>query len=265
MTKIHATPLNVLLLGGTTEATALAGLLAADPRFSGTLSLAGRTANPVAAPIPVRMGGFGGVEGLASYIKTNNIGVVIDATHPFAAQISANAVLACQLTHCPLIALERPPWQQQPDDNWETHGSVEAAIAALPDESTVVFSGLGRLLLGALRAAPQHHYIIRLIDPPVLPLELPHSTLVLGRGPFKTADDTVLFRVHGVQIVLAKNAGSRATVSKIEAARALGLKVMMIDRPTIPVRHTFETVEAVWQELQRVFSAHDASPISRGV
>ena len=265
MTKLHTKPQNVLLLGGTTEATALAGLLAASPEFAATLSLAGRTAKPAAAPIPMRVGGFGGVEGLARYINANGIRVVIDATHPFATEISANAVEACRQTQCPLIALERPPWRQQPRDDWQSHANVEAAIAALPDEPTVVFSGLGRLLLGALQAAPQHHYVIRLIDPPALLLKLPKTTLVMGRGPFKTADDITLFRAHGVQIVLAKNAGSQATVSKIDAARALGLKVMMIDRPAIPRRPAFQSVEAIWHELQRLVPAHKPSPVKRGV
>jgi precorrin-6A/cobalt-precorrin-6A reductase len=240
----------VLLLGGTSDATALAHRFAADDRFAATLSLAGRTANPAPSPIAVRVGGFGGPEGMARHIEADGIDIVVDATHPFAAQISANAVAACALARRPLIALERPAWRAQSGDRWRTFASVADAVAALPEQPARVFSGLGRLSLAELEAAPQHRYVIRLIDPPLATLALPHATLVMGRGPFKTEDDIALFTAHGIEFVLAKNAGGMAAVSKIEAARALGLTVMMIDRPIIAGRTSCDSVEAVWVQLK---------------
>ena len=249
MNPSHQPRLRVLLLGGTTEASALAKLLAGDHRFAAVLSLAGRTANPAASAIPVRTGGFGGAEGMAGYIARERVSTVIDATHPFAAQISANAIAACTAAQCRLIALERPPWLPQPGDTWETFDSVGCAIAHLPPAPVRVFSGLGRLNVAELESAPQHHYVIRVIDPPLQPLALPHATLIMGRGPFKTEDDIALFREHSIDIVLAKNAGGPAAVSKIEAARTLRLKVMMINRPAIPPRPTLGSVHEVWLEL----------------
>ena len=257
----HRSQLRVLVLGGTTEATALASRLAEDARFAGLLSLAGRTANPAASALPVRVGGFGGAEGLARFIASHPIDIVIDATHPFAAQISANAIAACRTVNCPLIALERPPWQPEACDRWQTFPTVAAAITGLPAEPARVFSGLGRLSLDELLQAPQHHYIVRVIDPPSQPLKLPNVTTIAARGPFRTGDDIALFQEHRVDIVLAKNAGGTAAVAKIAAARALGLRVMMIDRPHIPERPTFGTVDEVWQELTR----HVAAPTERGV
>ena len=251
----------VLLLGGTTQATALAARLATDPRFAAVLSLAGRTAHPAASALSVRVGGFGGIEGLAQFIGAERIDLVVDATHPFAAQISANAIAACDATNCRLIALERPPWVHQEGDRWQLFPGAGEAIAALPDEPTRVFSALGRLSLHELEAAPQHHYIIRLIDPPLRPLALPNVTIIQGRGPFKTADDIALFGEHGVTFVLAKNAGGAASISKIEAARALGLTVMMIGRPKIPARPTVATIDAAWLEI----TAHATPSADRGV
>lgn len=239
----------ILLLGGTTEATALAERLAGQPHFTATLSLAGRTANPAPSAIPVRVGGFGGIDGLATYLIAERINLVVDATHPFAARMSANAVAACQQTGCRLIAIARAAWVEQDGDRWQRFASVTGAVAALPRDPQRVFSGLGRLLLAELEAAPQHHYVIRLIDPPTHALALPNLTIIRGKGPFKTLDDLALFGAHGITFVLAKNAGGPATVSKIEAARALGLTVMMIDQPFIPTRPTVETVAAAWNAI----------------
>jgi precorrin-6A/cobalt-precorrin-6A reductase len=259
----------ILLLGGTTEATALAERLAHEPRITAVLSLAGRTANPAPSALPVRVGGFGGVDGLAAYIQAERIDLVIDATHPFASQMSANAVAACHRTGCHLIAIERAPWVEQDGDRWQHFESVTEAVAALPHEPQRVFSGLGRLLLAELEAAPQHHYVIRLIDPPTRALALPNLTIIRGKGPFKTADDRALFAEHSIAFVLAKNAGGRATVSKIEAARALGLTVMMIDRPSIPARPTVETVDQAWQAIIRAIddgaTTHVRPSLERGV
>lgn len=257
MTEATGKPMRVLLLGGSTEAFALAEKLTGDARFDATLSFAGRTAATRSVGIPVRAGGFGGVDGLAAYLKEQAIDIVIDATHPFAARISANAKEACEQVGVLRIAIKRPEWRETPGDRWRRFATVEAAIAALPAQSTRVFSALGRQSLGALEAAPQHKYVVRVVDP----VEAPQKTTVIAaRGPFKTEDDTALFREHGVEIILAKNAGGSAAISKIEAARALGLTVYLIDRPAA-VPDGFHSVDEAWIALL----AHLDASAKRGV
>jgi precorrin-6A/cobalt-precorrin-6A reductase len=245
MAEIKARRFRVLLLGGTSEAALLAERLASIPDIEATLSLAGRTANPSASPLPVRIGGFGGVAGLAEYLAREGIDLVIDATHPFATRISNNAIAACAANGIPLLAVERPPWTQTSGDRWEEHETVEAAIAALPEAPQRIFSGLGRQSIAALCSAPQHHYVIRVIDPVAPPRELPHAIIVMARGPFRTTDDVALFREHDIQCVLAKNAGGSAAYAKLEAARQLGLKVHMIRRPEIAKRPVVNSVDDV--------------------
>jgi precorrin-6A/cobalt-precorrin-6A reductase len=247
-------------LGGSAEASDLAKQLAGDSRFSATISLAGRTAAPRAQPLPTRIGGFGGVSGLADYLTGNRVDALVDATHPFAAQMSRNAIEACALTGTPLLALERPAWQAKPGDNWVSTASVPDAVAALGSAPRIVFCGIGRLALADLRAAPQHHYIIRLIDAPAEPIGLPRATMVQARGPFTMEADLELFGQHGVEAVLAKNSGGEATVSKIAAARQLGLPVFMVERPFIPERPTATTVEQAFRWLE-----HQLSSMARGV
>jgi precorrin-6A/cobalt-precorrin-6A reductase len=253
--------LKVLLLGGTSEAAQLAERLSTMPGASATLSLAGRTAHPRASALPVRVGGFGGAAGLADYLKRENIGLVIDATHPFAANISNNAVAACETTGVPLIALDRPAWQKTARDDWQEFDTVEAVIAALPTAPQRIFSGLGRSSVAALCGAPQHHYVIRVVDAITPPPELAHATIVTARGPFRTEDDVALFQKHAIQCVLAKNAGGDAAYAKIAAARQLGLKVYMIRRPTVSVRPTVATVEEVMERI----AAHHSPRAERGV
>lgn len=235
------TPLRILLLGGTTEATALAERLAGEPGISATLSLAGRTSNPTASPLPTRVGGFGGIEGLANYLARENVDLVIDATHPFAARISANAVAAGAETGVPVLAVERPPWTSVDGDNWIEHDSIDAAIAALPAPPQSVFSALGRQAIDALTRAPQHRYLIRVVDPVDPPADLPHATFIAARGPFRMEDDADLFKRHSIRYLLAKNAGGTATYAKIEAARQLGITVHMVRRPVIPARTTVQS------------------------
>ncbi|MGQ0671495.1 MAG: cobalt-precorrin-6A reductase [Hyphomicrobium sp.] len=261
MERNPARPCRVLLLGGTMEAGVIAARLDGDRRFDAVLSLAGRTATPKASALKARTGGFGGIDGLAAYLADNAIDVVIDATHPFATLISANALAACRKAGVTLIALERPPWQPIPGDHWRHFSSAEAAIASLPPEPCRVFSGLGRLSLDALSLAPQHHYVIRVVDPPADRLPIPIATVITARGPFATEDDVSLFREHGIDVVLSKNSGGTAAYSKIEAARRLGLPVLMIDRKDVPGRMAAATVGEVWQRLEE----HHAGSKLRGV
>jgi precorrin-6A/cobalt-precorrin-6A reductase len=254
------TKLRVLLLGGTTEAAALAREIAGDDRMAGILALAGRTESPRESALPTRVGGFGGVEGLVDYVTEKRFDVVVDATHPFAARMSRSAVAACALTRTPLLAIERPPWDAIPGDHWQEYESVEALVAALPREPTTIFSGLGRQSIAALAAAPQHTYIIRVVDNIQSPAPL-QAVVVSSRGPFNTEDDIALFRKHGVTRVLAKNSGGDATYSKIAAARHLGLPVHMVRRPPGLARETVETAEAAMAWL----TAHSDSRSKRGV
>ncbi|CAA2137463.1 cobalt-precorrin-6A reductase [Hyphomicrobium sp. ghe19] len=236
-------PYRILLLGGTTEATSLAQSLAGENGVSATLSLAGRTVNPAASPLPVRIGGFGGVDALTEYLTRENIDLIVDATHPFAARISNNAIAASAAAQIPLLAIERPPWTPANGDNWNEYDSIDTAIAALPDTPQNVFSGLGRQAIAALSVAPQHRYVIRVVDASEPPASLPQATIVAARGPFRTEDDLELFRKHRISHVLAKNSGGSAAYSKIEAAGVLGIKVHMVRRPAIAPRSTVASVE----------------------
>ncbi|MCO6049795.1 cobalt-precorrin-6A reductase [Mesorhizobium sp. RP14(2022)] len=221
----------ILLLGGTTEARELGAILAERNDLSVTLSLAGRTRAPVAQPVPVRVGGFGGAEGLAAYLRTESIDVLIDATHPFAARISANAAVASESTGVPLISLRRPEWVSEDGDHWIDAGSVEEAVALLGATPRRVLAALGRQELGPLETAPQHFYLVRSVDPVEPPLDLAEVEYVLDRGPFDEAAEIALLQRHRISAILCKNSGGAASYPKIAAARALKLPVFMVRRP----------------------------------
>lgn len=238
----------ILLLGGTTEASRLARALC-DAGLEAVFSYAGRTDAPVAQPLPVRVGGFGGAEGLAAYLRGEGISHVVDATHPFAAQMSRNAIAACKETGIPLIALERPAWTPGPGDDWHAVADIPSAVAALPQAPARVFLAIGKQTLAPFAAKPQHHYLLRLVDPPEMPLPLPQTSVVIARGPFDAAGDTALMRAHGITHIVAKNAGGAGAEAKLAAARALRLPVILIDRPALPPRNRAATVEEVMRWL----------------
>jgi len=221
-----------LILGGTTEARHLAGKLAGHADV--TLSLAGRTENPVAQGVPVRTGGFGGPEGLAAYLTENRVRLLIDATHPYAARISANAAQAAQLAGVPAIALRRPPWKQAPGDRWTEVDNAAEAAGLLGPRPRKIFLALGRQEIGPFEAVPQHAYLVRSVDPVEPPLGVPSATYILARGPFSEADDRALLKAHGIDAIVAKNSGGQATYGKIAAARQLGVEVFLIKRPPLP-------------------------------
>ncbi len=253
-------PLRLLILGGSADANRLVGALARDPRIDAVLSFAGRTENPIKPPIPCRIGGFGGVQGLIDYLRSERIDRVVDATHPFAAQMSAHAVEACAAAGVPLLALDRAPWQPQRGDHWIEVDTMEQAVAALGATPRRVFLGIGRQQLELFAAAPQHSYLVRLVDAPRAPLPLPKVEIVVGRGPFTRANDGAMLRQFGAEMVVAKNAGGEATVSKIEAARDLGLPVVMVRRPATPPRPTVTSVIEVLDWLDQA-----VAPMERGV
>jgi precorrin-6A/cobalt-precorrin-6A reductase len=242
--------MRVLILGGTTEASQIARELAAAG-VTGVFSYAGRTATPMAQPLPIRIGGFGGVEGLAEYVRRERITHVIDATHPFAAQISRNAVDACARTAIPLIAYAREVWVAEPADQWRHVRTIEEAVAALPDSAARIFLAIGRQHLPPFAVRPQHFYLLRLVDAFDTSLPLPNAEIVLARGPFTLEGDLALLRHYRISHVVARNAGGEGAKAKLDAARALGLPVIMIDRPIPPERRMAQSVEEIMRWLNQ--------------
>lgn len=238
---------NLLVLGGTTEGTGL-GRALAEAGLNGTISMAGRVANPAAQALPLRIGGFGGVEGLAHYLAEARITHVIDATHPFAAQMSANAVAACARAEVPLIALTRAPWQAEEGDRWIHVPDIAGAVQALAGPRQRVMLAVGRMHLADFADQPQHHYLLRLVDPPEA-RPLPDCTVVVDRGPFALDGDIALMQQHGIELVVSKNSGGAGAYAKIEAARRLGLPVLMIDRPQVPPRQETHEIAQVIEWL----------------
>ncbi len=233
---ICASAMRILILGGTTEASALAAVLAGDSRVDATMSLAGRTASPKVQPLATRIGGFGGADGLAQWIAAENVAAVIDATHPYADQISANAVGACRQAAIPLVSIVRPAWQPVSGDRWQVVASAEAA-AALGHAPRRVFLSLGRLDLHTFAAAPQHSYVARIIDAPQQAELPPDIRFLQARGPFDLAAERRLLDDEKIDVVVSKNSGGTATYPKIEAARERGLPVVLIARPDKPMGH----------------------------
>jgi precorrin-6A/cobalt-precorrin-6A reductase len=232
--------MRLLILGGSTEASALARRVAERRDLVGILSFAGRTRGPVAPPIPYRVGGFGGVEGLRSFLVDGRIDVVVDATHPFAVQMSRNAAAACGDLALPLAVLTRPAWQKRQGDRWICGPSARR-----------VFLTIGGVQLAAFAAAPHHHYVVRTIDPPAAITGLPSHRLILARGPFDVEAEIALMRDERVDLLVTKNSGGTATRAKIDAACALGIEVVMIERPV--ASGGFTTVDSVmeWIDVHR--------------
>ncbi|MGD9501365.1 MAG: cobalt-precorrin-6A reductase [Methyloceanibacter sp.] len=237
--------MRILILGGTAEARSLAETLAPRPGFAVTVSLAGRTAAPLPQAAPVRSGGFGGAEGLARYLAAEKIDVLIDATHPFAATISANAARAAASAGVKLIALRRPPWAKVAGDDWNEVDTVEDAVRALGETPRRVFVALGRNELQPFAAAPQHFYLIRSVDPVDPPLAVPNASYIAARGPFDANADRDLLARHKIEVIVAKNSGGDATYGKIEAARALRLPVIVLKRPALPKADSVASVAEV--------------------
>ncbi len=180
---------HVLILGGTTEARRLAAALAARPGTRVTTSLAGRVTRPGALDGEVRVGGFGGPDGLAAWLREESVDAVVDATHPFAATITANAATATAAARVPLLVLRRPGWQPGPGDRWHPAPSLEAAAALLPGLGRRVFLTTGRLGLAAFAGLAELSFVVRSVEPPLPPLP-PHTDVLLARGPFTVADET---------------------------------------------------------------------------
>lgn len=191
------------------------------------------------------MGGFGGVDGLVAFIKQTGITHIIDATHPFAAQMSRNALSAAAQSDVALLALTRPAWQPKQGDRWQPVASIDGALAALAGPPQRVLLAIGRLHLKAFSAQPQHHYVLRLIDPPTETPPLTHFTTTLDRGPFTLDGDLALLQTQRIERIVCKNAGGEGAAAKLSAARHLKVPVMMIERPMLPARREVHGVDDV--------------------
>lgn len=252
---------HILILGGTAEARQLAGRLSRRHDLAITLSLAGRTTAPAEQPVPVRTGGFGGPDGLAAYLEAQRIDVLIDATHPYAAIMSAHAAEAAARSNVRLLALRRQPWTAITGDRWVEVDSIGDAVPALGPAPCRAFLTVGRRDIVAFAAAPQHSYLIRSVDPIDPPLRVPRATYVTARGPFSEADDRELMTKQQIDVVVAKNSGGEATYGKIAAARSLGIAVVMLRRPVLPAVAAIETVQDAVEWLD-----HELPPATeRGV
>jgi precorrin-6A/cobalt-precorrin-6A reductase len=245
--------LRVLVLGGTSEARSLAALLETDARVDVVSSLAGRVANPALPVGGVRIGGFGGADGLSHWLLAERIGAVVDATHPFAATITANALAACERTGVPLIGLRRPSWTESAGDRWRRVTSVRGAAmllastlsrdAEIRPSRRRVFLTTGRRDVGEFAALTDHWFLIRSVDPPAVTLP-EHSEVLLARGPYTVAGETELMQRHRIDVLVTKDSGGELTRAKLVAARDLGVTVVMVDRPPYPLTELVSSAEA---------------------
>lgn len=253
----------VLILGGTREAAALAERLtkSGDRRVEVVTSLAGRTARPRALPGSVRTGGFGGMEGLADYLRAERVAALIDATHPFAAEISANAEAAAAATGVPRLVLARPPWTPVADDRWIGVDDLKGAASALGESPAFarVFLAVGSGGLAAFGDLSARFFLVRAAQPVTSSLPGADSVLVVDRGPFTVDADRALLAQHRIDAVVSKNAGGAASYAKIAAARALGLPVVMVRRPPPPGGDTVASVDQALAWLERVLASVSVS------
>ncbi|MFD0381834.1 cobalt-precorrin-6A reductase [Streptomyces stramineus] len=225
-------PRHVLILGGTTEARRLADVLAGDPALRVTSSLAGRVAEP-----RLRRGrcgsGVRGPEGLARWLREQQVDALIDATHPFAGTISFNAARAAAGVHVPLLALRRPGWVAGPGDDWHPVGSLDEAARVLPTLGERAFLTTGRMGLAAFAHLENMWFLMRSVDAPEPPVP-PRMEVLLDRGPFTVEGERALLRRHAVDVLVTKDSGAAATSAKLVAAREAGVPVVVVRRPPAP-------------------------------
>jgi precorrin-6A/cobalt-precorrin-6A reductase len=265
LVAVSETAMRVLILGGTTEALALAQQLARDGRFAPIYSLAGRTAAPRVPDVKQRIGGFGGVPGLMAWLTAERVQAIVDATHPFAAGMTANAAQAAQRLGLPIVHLQRPAWRREAGDDWTEVAGMNAVPAALGSAPRRVFLAIGRNELGAFRMAPQHRYLVRAVDPPARELLPPHAEVLLHRGPFALEDEVALLRAYAIDVVVSKNSGGAAAGAKIMAARQIGLPVIMVARPPLPEGEVCPDVAGAIAWLETLLSQAHGTVSERGV
>ncbi|MGW3104497.1 cobalt-precorrin-6A reductase [Streptomyces sp. NPDC001100] len=227
-------PPHILILGGTTEARELATELAVRrPEVRVTTSLAGRVSRPGALAGEVRVGGFGGAEGLAEWLREQRVDAVVDATHPFAESITANATRAATDTGLPVVVLRRPGWRPLPGDRWHPVASLPEAADMLPGLGRRILLTTGRLGLAAFAHLSQLHFVVRSVESPEPPMP-PDVEVLLARGPFTLADEAALLREHRIDVLVTKDSGGAATAAKLTAAREAGVPVVVVRRPPLP-------------------------------
>lgn len=242
----------LLLLGGTREGVELARELAGLRGVEVTYSLAGRTRRPAAVPVPVRSGGFGGADGLEAYLREAGIRLVVDATHPYAESISGHAAVACERASVPRLILHRPPWTRGPGDRWIEVADSEGAAGVLPTLGQRVFLAVGSGGLEPFVGVPRVSFMVRSVEPPAVALDSARFEVLLDRGPFDFASERRLLESRRIEVVVSKNSGGPAARPKLDAARALGLPVVMIARPRPPAGERVDSIAAarVWVEEQ---------------
>jgi precorrin-6A/cobalt-precorrin-6A reductase len=223
-----------LVLGGSSEGHDLARALAGEPDIRVVSSLAGRTANPRLPPGEVRIGGFGGADGLADYIGEHGIDVVIDATHPFAATMGQNAEAGCRQAGVPLLRLERPAWRPIAGDDWIEVGDWDEAAEFVGSNARRVFLALGRRELGPFAALGHVWFLVRSVEAPNPMPPFGQAEIVLARGPFTLDGERNLLAAHRIDTIVCRNSGGSAAHAKLAAARELGIRVVMRRRPPRP-------------------------------
>lgn len=224
--------MNVLLLGGTAEGRALAAGLGQVRGVSVTTSLAGRVKDPAKLPGQVRVGGFGGVNGLMAHLVAQKVGAVIDATHPFAAAMTRSAAEACSVLNVPFVRVDRPAWARRAVDRWHEVDTVAESAAEADRLGTRLLVTTGRQE-ASMFADVQAYCLLRSVEPPDPPLPADHEIL-LDKGPFGVAEEITLLKEKDIDVIVTKNSGGGATIAKIWAARELGLPVVMVRRPPLP-------------------------------
>ena len=230
----------ILLLGGTAEARELAAALD-DAGIAVLSSLAGRVTNPRLPRGAVRIGGFGGPDGMARWLGEHDAAAVVDATHPFAQRISTSAAQACTVAGAPLLRLERPGWTARPGDRWHPVADLERAATLVPTLGTRALLTTGRQGLAAFATDERTWFLIRCVDPPAPPLPSAHE-LVLDRGPYTLAGERSLIDRYGIDLVVTKDSGGAATEAKLDAASERGLPVIVVQRPPRPAVTSVSTV-----------------------
>ena len=243
----------VLVLGGTGEARALTTALVGRG-IHVVSSLAGRVANPKLPDGEVRVGGFGGPEGLARWLADNDALAVVDATHPFAERIGASAVAGARAAHVPLLRLQRPGWRERPGDDWHWAGSLDEAARLVEDLGERIFLTSGRQGLSAFARCTGQWFLARCVDPPEPPLP-PKIEILLDRGPYNVAGETALLREHRIDVLVTKDSGGEMTAAKLVAARAQGIPVVVVRRPERPDAHTVADVPAALEWVSAMLEA----------
>jgi precorrin-6A/cobalt-precorrin-6A reductase len=248
----------LLILGGTGDAVKLAVQTVSLPGLETITSLAGRTSEPGTVASETRVGGFGGEAGLVEYLRSNAIDLLIDATHPFAAQISWNATHAASTVGIPSLMFVRPAWVRDRQDDWIEVESIDRAVAAIPTTAERIFLTIGRQQLAPFATLTNRWFLMRSIDPPAIDMPLPLGKMLLDRGPFSLEQERQLLKDYQIDTIVSKNSGGDATSAKIIAARELGLLVVMVQRPMMPAGERVEHVGAAIDWLQSKISGAES-------